>query len=339
MNKVLAYFKNKSDFAFSQEIMVYGYEFNYPYLLVSSVLPYLFDDLKITENIAPENNNNRDGRVRFKKYIVIHDTGDTTKERNAAFWSNVVKTQQYKNKCYDASFQYVVGNDGIYHNIPDDEVAYHAGDGTSVEYKLYDTPVKVQDYAKISIKDGYYYINDENTLLLAPKTDYILTSKDINDNGILITQKDGFYQIGETYFNQTYQKIANRGGNNNGIGIEVCINQTADIYLNYQLTAKLVAKLLDSYQLDIKSIRPHHFFSGKNCPQTLRENHLWDHFLELVQTEYDILQFQKEGYQIQFIPLCDHIAPNGRIKDISKVIHYQIKTIKDGIVETYEYKS
>ena len=56
---------------------------------------------------------------------------------------------------------------------------------------------------------------------------------------------DGKYYIGETYYSSTYEKISNRGGNNNSIGIESCITVGTDIYLTWQKTAKLVAKLLN----------------------------------------------------------------------------------------------
>lgn len=71
---------------------------------------------------------------------------------------------------YHASFQYVVGNDGIYHNIPDNEIAYHAGDGTQFDYKLYYTGIKKQRDCKVTIKKGYYYINHQNTNVLVPST-------------------------------------------------------------------------------------------------------------------------------------------------------------------------
>ena len=337
MNKVLDYFKSLSKDVFTKDITVYGYESNYPYHLISSILPYLFSNLEIKENLALKSNSNRDGRIKEKKYLVIHDTGDTTRERNAAYWSHVVKTQMHSDMQYHASFQYVVGNDGIYHNIPDNEIAYHAGDGTQFDYKLYYTGIKKQRDCKVTIKKGYYYINHQNTNVLVPSTSRPLFQSDINDDGILVVIKDDEYYLGETYFNQTYQKIANRGGNNNGIGIEICVNQGDDIYLNYQLASKLVAKLLDEYHLPLDSIKPHHFFSGKNCPQTLRENHLWPHFIKLVKTEYDVLQFEKEGYQIQLVPLSDNILKNGRITSNPQKRQYKIITKKDESEEEYEY--
>ncbi len=47
----------------------------------------------------------------------------------AGQWSKTVYEQKFGNLTYEESYQYIVGNDGIYHNIPEDETAFHAGDG------------------------------------------------------------------------------------------------------------------------------------------------------------------------------------------------------------------
>ena len=135
---------------------------------------------------------------------------------------------------------------------------------------------------------------------------------------------------------ETYKKIANRGGNNNGIGMEVCINEGADIYLNYQRSAKLTAYLMDKFNLTIEDVKPHHYFSGKPCPATLKNNGLWDYFLQMVKIEYDVLQFIKEGYEIKFISNTNNILENGRIKDLAKEVKFKIVTTYNGIEEVYE---
>ena len=337
MNKVLEYLKQIYTKPIFQKITVYGWIYNYEYQLIGSALPYLFEKLDITENLAFPTNTNRPQTIKEKKYIVIHDTGDTSLGRGAKYWSQVVKEQKYENKLYEASFQYVVGNDGIYHNIPDDEVAYHAGDGTKYDYTLYDTHIKQANDCKLTIKEGYYYINGQNTNIKVPDAPKALTTSDLNDNGILCVVQNGTYHLGETYFNQTYQKIANRGGNNNGIGIEMCIDEKTDLYLNYQRLAKLCAMLLDKYHLDLSSIRPHHYFSGKDCPMTARKNHLWDHFMKLVEVEKAVLSFIKEGYEINLIPKSSNILSSGRIINDCHNICFIVTTKKDNIEESYEF--
>ena len=280
--EVVEYIKNLiEEKPFKKDIDVYGWEFNYQTTIYASVIPYLFEPLVIKDNIAPITNENRDGRIKEKKYIVVHDTGDTKDYRNAKFWSDVVKTENNEGNPYHASFQYVVGEDGIYHNIPDNEVAYHAGDSTMYDYKLYDTGVTGTTKGNVTIEsDGYYYVNNQKTKILAPTlNEEKMETEDINDMGVLCKLIDEKYYIGETYENSTYHKIANRGGNNNGIGMEISVSEKSDIFRNFQLASKLCAYLLDEYNLTCDDIKQHHYFSGKDCPMTLRKNNLWNYHL------------------------------------------------------------
>ena len=151
---------------------------------------------------------------------------------------------------------------------------------------------------------------------------------------------DEYFYIGETYFNKTYEKIANRGGNNNSIGIETCVNEGTNVWLSFMRCAKLVAKLLDENDLEIYDVKQHHYFSGKNCPQTLRVNNLWDYFLHIVEVERQVLEFIKEGYQIKLIPDSEYLEPNGVLSKLPKCVKgigYTIETTKDGVVDSYKY--
>lgn len=334
MKKVVEYIKQLSK-PFEKDITVYGWEFNYSYHLISSVIPYLFCELPFIENIAPKTNENRDGRFREKKYIVIHDTGDTASRKDAKFWSNVVKNEDNEGSPYKASFQYVVGNDGIYHNIPNDEIAYHAGDSTYFDYRLYDTGVDGEnENPTITIENGYYLIDGKTTTVKAPTSKkQEVTSNDFNSEGILCKLVNGRYYLGETYFNETYKKIANRGGNNNGIGMEICINEGADVYYNFHLAAKLTAYLMDKHNIDITYVKPHHYFSGKDCPMTLRKNDLWKHFLYLVEVEKKFREFKAMGYEFRLIPLSKNICLNGRIQNLDEELQYKIEITYKGKTE------
>ncbi len=354
MNKVLEYFNklNNKEELFKKEITAAGWQFNFKQLLISPITPYLFEDLIITEHIAREKNENRDLRIKPKVYITIHDTGDTGEKHNAKFWSDTVYKEMWvdSKEPYKASFQYVVGNDGIYHNIPDNEVAYHAGDTTQFDYNLYNSGVKISDKFELGIdSESYYTINGQRTLVKAPMFEKeidgqlvkrVCTVDDINDQGICIAVDDEYFYIGETYFNKTYEKIANRGGNNNSIGIETCVNKGSTIILSFMRCAKLVAKLLEENQLEIYDIKQHHYFSGKNCPQTLRENDLWEYFLHLVEVEQEVRNFINEGYQIKLIPHSEYLDSNGILNKVPKSvkgIEYTIETTKDGVVESYKF--
>ncbi len=346
MKKIIEFLNKQPKELIVKNITVYGWQNTYEHLIISSVLPFLFEDLNITENVVPINPINRPGRITKKQYITIHDTGDASPLHTALFWSNAVYNQSWEDtpghiSPYACSYQYVVDNEGIYHNVPDNEVAYHAGDGTKFDYTLYPTNILSSDETTITIEDGYYYINGENTTILAPRiyfekdnkvlVDRLPKTSDLNDQSILYKVIDGKYYIGETYYSSGYKLIANRGGNNNSIGIESCITKNTDLYYTWQKTAKLTAKLLNENDLTIDDVKQHHYFSGKNCPQTIRMNDMWNHFLELVKWEKSFLDFQKEGYSFKLETLDKRVLPNGRIISLgdNSSILYTIVVKKD----------
>lgn len=355
MNKVLQYFKDNSfNNILNQEITVFGWQNKYQHQLISSVSKYLFEDLAINDNIAPLNDNNRPGTVKPKQYITIHDTGDADPIHSAKFWSETVFNQSWEQRPgeivpYACSYQYVVDNEGVYHNIPDQEVAYHAGDGTRFDYVLYPTGVDaITSKPIITISDdGYYQLNGNTSLVKAPRIyrekngevleDRVAKTTDLNDQSVLCKVVNGKYFIGETYFSSGYRYICNRGGNNNSIGIETCINENTDLYYTWQKTAKLVAYLLDNNNLTIDDVVQHHYFSGKDCPMTIRHANLWGHFLELVKFELQIRMFMKEGFKIELVTNDKRVKANGRIIEVgTDPIRYIIRTTKDNMTEELE---
>ena len=92
---------------------------------------------------------------------------------------------------------------------------------------------------------------------------------------------------------------------------------------------------MDNNNLTLDDVKQHHYFSGKNCPQTMRMKGMWNHFMELVSFELMMLNFRKEGYKIELIVDDPRVASNGRIKNINSLdkISYIIRTTKDSVVE------
>ena len=187
-----------------KNIKVWALENYWEHELIPSVSKYLFEDIEMNENIAPEGNPNRPGDKHEKKYITVHDTGDFS--FNAAQWSKAVYDAKIGDSPYTVSFQYVVGNDGYFHNIPDDETAYHAGDGATSSSLFQEFPTDVygdKSYPHINIStDGYYVIEGKKSKVLAPtgKDGNILNESYFNDMGIYTTIKDGMYYIGSTWY-------------------------------------------------------------------------------------------------------------------------------------------
>ena len=193
---------------------------------------------------------------------------------------------------------------------------------------------------KVTIsEDGYFEIDGEKSQIKAPlkSNNQIPTTSEINDAGIRVVVQNGKYYIGDTWWSDTYKRVSNTGGNVNSIGIETMVNQGSDLYLTWQKTAKLVAHLLIDNNLTINDVKPHHFFSGKNCPQTMRDNDLWDNFLTLVLFEYRILKDYSD-YEISFESLDKtYVNDKGRVikqemKDIT--VSYNITVTKDGVSKT-----
>lgn len=69
----------------------------------------------------------RPGIKMSPQYITIHETDNTNKGATASAHANL----QYNGNSRTASWHYTVDDKSIYQSIPDNEVAWHAGDGSS----------------------------------------------------------------------------------------------------------------------------------------------------------------------------------------------------------------
>ncbi|MFQ9799234.1 MAG: N-acetylmuramoyl-L-alanine amidase family protein [Clostridia bacterium] len=70
-------------------------------------------------------------------------------------------------------------------------------------------------------------------------------------------------------------------GNQTGIGIELCVNPEGDFDSTFDNAARLTAYLLEAYELTLQDVRQHYDFSGKDCPEQIREQNRWEEFLEV----------------------------------------------------------
>lgn len=85
--------------------------------------------VNIIEDIIPQKGGKvRPGDVRQKKWIVIHETGNSSQGADAKNHSTYLKNLAKANTTY-VSWHYTVDDHEIYHHIPDNEIAYHASDG------------------------------------------------------------------------------------------------------------------------------------------------------------------------------------------------------------------
>lgn len=114
------------------------------------------------------------------------------------------------------------------------------------------------------------------------------------------------YQVDENKIYQSFEDevicwhagdgTATRGnGNNNSIGIEMCINGDGNYDGAMYHDAKLVASLLHKYNLTLANVKRHYDWSGKICPNYMITQGRWTEFLSLVDKEYTAMQLLKDA--------------------------------------------
>ena len=69
-------------------------------------------------------------------------------------------------------------------------------------------------------------------------------------------------------------------GNRKSIGIEICVNSDGDFGQACENAAELVRELMKKYGIPLHKVVQHNYWSGKNCPKTLRAGG-WADFLEM----------------------------------------------------------
>jgi N-acetylmuramoyl-L-alanine amidase len=127
------------------------------------------------------------------------------------------------------------------------------------------------------------------------------------------------------------------GGNRNGIGIEMCINEDGDMYRTWQRTAKLVTYLLIKYNLPLDHQTYHNDFSGKDCPRTLRNAGLVPLFEEFVATEHHVSTHYPDAEISMVSNNPDYLDNYGRIIQIPQramTVSYTITVTVDGVTES-----
>ena len=124
------------------------------------------------------------------------------------------------------------------------------------------------------------------------------------------------------------------GGNRNGIGIEMGVNDDADVYRTWQRTSKLVAYLLTKYDLPREHMKYHNDFSGKDCPRTLRNAGLVPLFEKFQDIEYKVASEFADA-QITFtsndIEYLDHTGRIIKMPDRAMTVSYTITVLQGGI--------
>ena len=219
----------------NQSFYLYGCEEGYYQVKTTNYgyLPfYRNDELKVTEDILPDDSPLKANRMRTStNYVTIHNTGMAHPTATAYGLNEYIHTTDRV-----ASWHFSVDDKEAYQELKLGEVGWHAGDGS----RYY----------------GQYW------------------------------ESGGVWCIG--------------GGNNNSVGLETCVYSGVDYNMVMRNTAKLVAKLLVQYNLSTSLVRQHYDFSGKDCPQVLRQSGRWAELLELIELEY-YARTELKGHQRELL--------------------------------------
>ena len=167
-------------------------------------------DIPVYEDFLPETAMARTGEERKILYVVIHETDNVSEGADAEAHNNFIHANGVDN---ELSWHYTVDDHEIWHHLPDNETAFHAGD-----------------------------------------------------------------------------HMEDKGGNKNGIGVEMCVNADGDYEKTLQNAQLLAAQLLYEYNLDIDALKKHQDFSGKICPSKLINAGRWDEFVQKVEKNLEALK-------------------------------------------------
>ncbi len=258
---------------------LYGYEAGYETVLSLNIgyLPfYSMEDLKITEDILPDNSPLKPNAKRtLTKYITLHNTGMAHPSATAQGLNEYIHTTDR-----EASWHFSVDDKEAFQELKLDEKGWHAGDSS--------------------------------------------------------------HSYGDIYYNETYKKWSIGGGNNNSIGIEMCVYSGVDFNMVMRNTAKLTASLLVKYNLTPSDVRQHYDFAGKDCPQVLRQAGRWSEMLELISLEYYALT-ELQGVTFKFTSLTPEYLDNtGKIinnPDTEPTVKYQVEVTYKNETKTFVYSS
>lgn len=153
---------------------------------------------------------------------------------------------------------------------------------------------------------------------------------------------DGSTYYGDIYYNDSYKKWSIGGGNNNSVGIEMCVYEGVDFNMVMRNTAKIVGKLLLKYNLTPSDIRQHYDFAGKDCPQVIRTSGRWAEMIELISLEYYALTELKD-VKFTFVSLTPEYLDNtGKIinnPNTEPIVEYKVICEYNGEIKTFNYKS
>jgi uncharacterized repeat protein (TIGR02543 family) len=319
----------------------------YYYDVFGSVSKLLLEDYVVHNDFYLSNPSNKStlasGGIQF---ITVHYAADMPYSASYSLRGGY-NLASYNKSCNSngtqASWHYSVGNDGVWACQNEAYGAWHAGSSKAMNWyasgvttskvgtNIYTTDVTLGS-------DGYFYLKGVKTSI-KNTTGYTR----LNSMGLAVKLVGNEWYIGGCYYNTSYKYISSQGGNNNSIGMETSVREGSDLWLTWQYTAQLCAKLLLKYNLPIQRLVGHHFFSGKDCPQPMLANDLeiWYEFVKCVEQEMELYK-NYGGYSIKGSSNSIYVNNQGRVvnqPNYSECVTYTVSYTSGGTTKTVTLSS
>lgn len=103
-------------------------------------------------------------------------------------------------------------------------------------------------------------------------------------------------------------------GNTNSVGIEMCINADGNYDGAMRHDTKLVATLVNKYNLSLENVQRHYDFAGKECPAYMIRTSRWTEFLQYVNVELYAIKYLRDAEVNWTVPNLNTLfdkGPNG----------------------------
>ena len=321
MLKVIVDSNNESIFTRDNLLIgiTYGSDGAYYSDIVGSVSKLLFVDYKEYTTYylsSPSKTSSLTGSGKGGvDFITVHYAADMPYSASAMY-NGGKNLASYNQTASGASWHYSVGNDGIWYCQNTAYGAWHAGRNTTMTWTdsgVTTAQVGTDVYpTDVTLKNGYFYIKGVKTTVANTTS-----GTKLNGMGLGVKLVGDKWYLGGHQYKSDYGYIGSTGGNGNSIGMETSVREGSDLWLTWQYTAQLCAKLLLQFELPLNRLVGHHFFSGKWCPQPMLENDLeiWYEFVELTRQQMDLYQ-NYSNYTLSFDSSSEYLKDNGRVSKL-----------------------
>ncbi len=249
--------------------------------------------------------------------VMLQATELTLEERTINFIKQSFVTTKGKFiNLYEGSS--VIVNTDYLIDINDENIKAHVHSGIK--------PVVAQSFLDTEIYPGYQLKNKEQVVWIVVHESGMNTTG-VNAERLAQTQWNSAYngssrdaswnyQVDDHSVYQSYGDniycwhASSRRGNSNSIGIEMCVNPDGEYNVSMRNDARLIAYLLQKYNLGMVNVKQHYNFAPdfKNCPEIMRNNFRWFELFGMIAREYASQKLLKD-VEISYNILSNNTKP------------------------------